>query len=793
MWALSLMISLAAGEWRAGTDSHVGPACSLDVAQSVRVSCAMPLLSALGTHPAIRPLVTIGTLLMGWNAGLQLRDAANDDMGLRCDDPWSPSRRDVWRGPASLRVTAWPRPSGERWRAPVILLGLGDPDPDDMARPIPGEGAMISGDGQPPRLWQIVGGELELRRPRRATVPGGFSPSRFLQGRGVDWEGRLRNVATVPDTGLLGYSGAYGLAPLRDVVIRRLSRLFPPDEARLLQSVLLGFRTEGIQALRTAYATVGLGHLFAVSGLHVGLVAGVVLLILRGARAGRLALMIGLSLFLVVYVVLVGMPGSSLRAAALLIMTTLAGWAGRDHDGLRTLGLLLWIWALATPAALVDSGLRLSFGAAAGIIVTLRLVTPHLRDRPRGLRWLGNALAVSIGAQLGALPETARSFGWLHPLATLFNLVAVPSFSAAVWLAAGALLIPWPWLAESFASGAWLILRLLSAGAAMMSDTMDCRLGLPEWGPSAAAVFICGICGSVVCFRGHTLGVRLIGGLVVCSLLAIPFIGRTLRPGDMTTVQFDIGQGDCALFVFPDQSAVLIDTGETWQDSGPFLRNVHPWLRREGIDRLSGVILTHAHADHDGAALQVAAALPVDAWWLGGTTQAPAAGVAIRPSPGDTIHVGGDWSLVCVASPRNEPDENDRSLAVVLVHDRRIRGLWTGDLEAGGEQDLLGNGMSWPAEGIDVLKAGHHGSRTSSTGALLDTVRPGTILVSCGIENRHDHPSHGVFLACGDTISVLRTDLEGTIFVRWHKNGPPEIWCHASGCAQQLDTTRDGA
>jgi len=793
MWALTLMISLAAGEWRARTDPQVGPLCTLTVTQSVRASCAAPLLLAMSTHPAIRPLMTAGTMLLGWNAGLQLRDADNDDMGLRCDDPWSPSRRDVWRGPASLRVTAWPRSTGTRWRAPALILGLGEPDLDDSARPVPGEGVMISGEGTPPRLWQVLGGDLELRRPRRATVPGGFSPHRFLHGRGIDWEGRMSDAVMVQDAGPLNRSGEYGLSPLREVVIRRLTRLFPPDEASLLQSVLLGHRTEGIHALRNAYATVGLGHLFAVSGLHVGLVAGVVLLILRGARAGRLTLMIGLSLFLIVYVILVGMPGSSLRAAALLTMTMLAGWVGRKHDGLRTLGLLLWLWALATPGALVDAGLRLSFGAAAGIIVTLRLVTPHLHDRTRALRWLGNALAVSIGAQLGALPETAHSFGWLHPLATLFNLVAVPAFSGAVWLAAGALLIPWPWLAETFASWAWLILRLLSAGAAMMSDAADCRIGLPEWGPAAAAVFVCGTCGMVVCCRGRTILWRMIGGLAFCSLLVIPFIGRTLRPGDMTTVQFDIGQGDCALFVFPDASAVLIDTGEIWHDTGPFERNVRPWLRREGIDRLDGVILTHAHADHNGAAGQVAHALPVDVWWLGGTTTAPAEGVAIRPAPGDTLHIGGDWALVCIASPLAEPDENDRSLAVVLVCDQQIRGLWTGDLETAGEHVLLGSSVTWPAEGIDVFKAGHHGSRTSNTGALLDAVQPERILVSCGIENRHGHPSHGVFLTRGDTIATLRTDLCGTIFVRWPMVGPPEIWGHATGRAQQLDTVRDGA
>lgn len=769
----------------AGELSATGAAPPLDAPVWIRLSCVAPLLRLAGASPVITTIAALMSASGGWFAGRALRHEADRPRALETDDPWGPSRPVSRSAPAVLRLTGWPSIDDRRWRAPAMVIAHADP------RAV-GTGVMLRGHGAAPGLWSRVGGLLSDAEPGRAVLPGSFDPARFLQGRGLNRDGRLNEprLAETRGDALAGRAGL-GLSSVRDAIISRLDTLFPPDEAHLLASVLLGRRGPEVRGLRGIYGAVGLGHLFAVSGLHVGLVAGVWLLLLRGLRAGPLARLLGLGAFLALYVLLVGLPGSALRAGGLLTAATLAAWAGRPHDGLRTLGLMLWLWALATPWALLDSGLRLSFGAAAGILGALRLAGPALRGWPTAPRWLGNALLVSLGAQIGALPETARSFGWIHPLATIFNLAAVPAFGAAVWLAAGALLCPWPWAAQAFAADAWLILRLISAAAARVAAGPDLRVGLPEWGVAAWLIYLASLVGFVLLLRGPSRRARVLGTATAALLLLLPGVGRRLPRGAMCAVQFDVGQGDCALFLFPDRSAVLIDTGEAWATSGPFLRDVRPWLRREGITRLSSVILTHRHDDHDGAADAVATALPVGRWWLGGRTEAPGCRAGVRPAPGDTLHRAGDWILICVADGPAE-DENDRSLATALYEGPRLRGLWTGDLEIAGEGRLLASIPRWPESGIDVLKAGHHGSRTSSSTALLDAARPDRVLISCGIDNRHRHPSHGPFLARGETLRVLRTDLRGTIFVHWEGPGRPRLWTHAGPRAPRLDTPQDG-
>jgi len=763
---------LGAGEWHGGPRPLPGP-------DAARLACLTPLAAAVSARPEVRLGAALATAALGWCAAAD--DAA--ERGIVCPDRWSPARRRVWQGGACLRVTAWPRPAGTGWRAPAVLMAGAFPEVDGHPGPRPGEGVMIAGEGAGPHLWQRLAGQLDCRVPRRAAVPGGFSTRDFLRGRGLAWEGRLTERDTLPaQDDILGHAGARWLSPLRVSLVDRIETLFPPDEARLLRSVLLGDRSEEMRSLRASYAGLGLGHLFAVSGLHVGLVGGILMLMLRLARLGPGGRCLILVPALVVYTLLVGMPGSAVRAASLLGVAAVAAWTGRPPDGLRSLGLLLWIWTLAEPAALSDAGLRLSFGAAAGIVLTLRAVSPGLAGRPRAVRWLGNALAVSLGAQLGALPETARSFGWIHPLATGLNLVAVPVFGGAVWLGAGALLLaPLGWLAESLSAVSWLMLRLISAGTGLLADLAGARLGLPLWDLRAGVLYATGLWGLWRLATASGRVARCVGAVCAAGLLTLPYLGRTVHGGEMTAVQFDVGQGDCAALVFPDRSWILIDTGEAWRDTGPFRRDVRPWLRREGLGPPAGVVLTHGHADHDGAAAQVAAELAPSTWWLGGRAEAPPdvhPRSVRRPAPGDTLHRAAGWSLICIATGGAEktgPAENDRSLVVALHGHGRPRGLWTGDLEAAGERDLLARHPIHAPHGLEVLKAGHHGSRTSSSPGFLAALRPATMLISCGLDNRHGHPSHGPFTLGVDTLRVLRTDLDGTVVLRWRDAGPPEI------------------
>ncbi|MBA4377325.1 MAG: hypothetical protein C0395_01475, partial [Gemmatimonas sp.] len=533
------------------------------------------------------------------------------------------------------------------------------------------------------------------------------------------------------------------------------------------------------------------------SGLHVGLVAALALMLLRPFAVGPWVRSLWLGSLLPVYAVLTGLAGSALRATGLGLLAVAGVACGRDHDALRSLGLLIWLAVIWQPDCLGDPGVRLSYLAAGGIIGALRLAD-GMSGSPRAVRIVAAPLLVSVGATWATLPETAAAFGWIHPLAPLVNLVAVPTFAGAVWAVSAALLaVPLPWLAQASAALGWLLIRLLAAGSSALGSLGDGRVGLPGWTPASMLLFAVGTFLLAVALRSRPPP-WLRGAAGAAALLCaagLTLTGRTAPGGAMTVLQADIGQGDAAVFVFPDRTAVLVDAGPSWPGGSQFERVLDPWLRREGVQDLSAVVLTHGHDDHDGGAGDVAADRDIGAWFVGGGAAAPAGrAVAACPTPGTVVHAGGGWDLFCLAALPAEmgaDDENDRSVVLALRREGRTVGLWMGDLELAGETGLLADGRLSPTDGIEVLKAGHHGSRTSSGAALLDAVSPRLVLISCGVENSHGHPSHGPFLARGDTLPILRTDLAGSVRLRWRGGAPLEIEStREAAAAASLDTGR---
>ncbi len=537
----------------------------------------------------------------------------------------------------------------------------------------------------------------------------------------------------------------------------------------------------------------GLAHLLSVSGLHVGLVAGIALvaggLLPEGLR-GRAAIRRALALAAVLaYLLAVGPRPSLVRASLMLLLLALALTCQRPPSVANALGLAAAGIALVRPASVSDLGFRLTVGATAGLILLGPLLArawlePGREKRgpdPGGAagragrlrRALLHALAASAGAELGTLPWALPAFGLVSPAAPLINLVAVP------W--AGVV------LAASFS---WLALASVSprlGGAALPAlDLLAAPFGWPAglapspWaslplalGPWQAALLAAALFAAL---RRPRRGLPLVAAGLAWTVLGSAAPGSGGVAPSPRAVMIDVGQGDSILL--RDGPETLLVDGGGWRSGDIAGRVLVPVLARMGLRRLDRVLLTHPDRDHCGGLVAVAGYLEVGEAVTGPFwRRAPCArelvglpGLRHRVvAAGDRLEVG-RWHLRVLHPGRARDrggagDDNDASLVVSAeVFGRRL--LLTGDVEAPAEAELVARFGTRGALASDVLKVAHHGSRTSTTGRFLDAVGPRLALISAGRRNPYGHPAEEVLDRLrAHRVQVLRTDLDGMIVV----------------------------
>ena len=610
---------------------------------------------------------------------------------------------------------------------------------------------------------------------RRATVfieSGGGEPGARLELSGraeigvraiVVREGRVRSL------------GAAGLLPrLRARTGARIDRIFAAD-APLVRALVIADMSEIDAVQRDRYADAGLVHMLSVSGLHVGIVALALELLGAALRLPRAPTRVASLLLLLVYVAGIGAPPPAVRATVMLGVLLVSRLRQRPTSRWAILALGGAV-PLAVPSTVLDLGWQLSVAGTAALVsggVLVRRVVPRAWRGVR--RTIATGMIISLVATVTTAPLVAWAIGRVALVGPLTNLVADPIMGLLQPLLFVALCIPIPPIEALCADAAHALIvafdAIARAGAAIPG-------GAPAVTPSTTSAILAGVAAVatlVACASARSARAMMVGTCAIAALVLAPLVRGTRARTELHVL--DVGQGDAIALRTRKNRWVLVDAGRSWIGGDAGRSTVVPYLAHRG-GSIALFVLSHPHADHVGGAASVFASLRparfLDPGYVGTTPPYLAAlGEAARGRipwqrvrPGDSLRV--DEVMLTALAPDSTwvAGLSDANLAstVLVARVGAIRFLFTGDAEAPEEEWLLSRDPG--ALAADVLKVGHHGSRTSTSSRFLGAVRPRLALVSVGAHNAYGHPSPAVMRALRDSgAQVLRTDRLGTIVV----------------------------
>lgn len=651
----------------------------------------------------------------------------------------------------------------------------------------------------------VVAGQFETFG--EATNPGEFSFARYYQS--MDVGGRIWGAI------ILGQGEKYnrfreGLAVLRSLLGKRLEKIYEETECGIMKTLLLGDKGDLATDIKDLYKKGGILHILSISGLHISLLGMGIFGVLRRfgispAGAGAFG---GLVLFC--YGIMTGMSISAVRAIGMFLIHMMGAALGRTYDLPTALGMLLAGMLCLNPADSLNGGFWLSFGSMVGIggmVPMLEvLVDGKLgHGKPGVFGWRKHMLQMqesvkkSLRAGLAITITTLPLQLWLYYEVPVFsmiiNLLIMPFMPLVLFVGFVTMLIPGT---DGLAIINTWILRVFQF---LCREAV--RLPMTTWNPGCPAVWqiilYYGALGSILLFWYIRCAKKEEGGgwrVLMCLLLPVALLSFCGRRFDGITF-LDVGQGDCTV-VHSGGEVWIYDCGSTSRKSVGE-RVLLPYLKYYGYHHIHAVFFSHEDRDHisgleelfgvakrEGIRVDNVFAPDSMAEYFANQETSNWGRVSFL-NRGDTAG-GKDWEFTILNPPQHASwKDNEMSLCLWVSMGKggdKTSVLLTGDAEKRGEESLIHELTEKSEKGfIDVLKVSHHGSKNATSDDLLDQIKAGVAVVSCGKNNIYGHPHEELLLRLEKReMSVYRTDLHGAVSL---KKAGGVLWIKTWGTSQR--------
>ncbi|MGD6847149.1 DNA internalization-related competence protein ComEC/Rec2 [Rossellomorea aquimaris] len=613
----------------------------------------------------------------------------------------------------------------------------------------------------------------QLTEPKPNKNPNLFHYKNYLAHRGVYWILDVQAFGGCVDES----RWKHALLHLRFDGLKKIERDFPSSTVGVTQALLFGETGMVAEDTMKAFRELGVVHLLAISGLHVGLIFAILYYCLLRIGVTKESVTWICIVFLLCYIVLTGASPSVTRASSMLIVILLSRKVANKLSTIESLSIVFVVLVLYDPYYVFNVGFQLSFMVSFSLVVSSSIILNTSSS-------ISQLVKVTLVAQLSSLPIIIFHFYEFSLIGFFTNLLYVPLFSVIV--------LPLTILVYIL-SVEWLILlhRYLMDGIQWVSTIIasfpfsTIVMGKPPF------LFLIGYLIAIyVVFVWFEKKKYILSILLLIFWASIHMLINTYNPyGEV--VFLDVGQGDATLIMLPyNRGTYLIDTGgevqfpkEEWEERknrfsvGEDI--VVPFLKSKGVTSIDALILTHGDLDHIGGSEAVLEEMKVKEVLISPNSEEKGEMRKImkiarkKKVPVKEAHYpyrwAGDNDGLHIVSPQDEEYEGNNDSIVLYGEIGSLKWLFTGDLEEQGEKEFIRN-FDLP---IDVLKVGHHGSNTSTTEEFLVETNPSVAVISAGETNRFGHPHPEVVERLEIRgITIYSTGENGAITYRfWDKNG----------------------
>ena len=579
-----------------------------------------------------------------------------------------------------------------------------------------------------------------LKEAYSNTIPNTFNYKNYLENKKIYYLFTAKEINIVESNISILYK-------VKNYLINRCNKI---DKLGYIKSLVLGIKDID-DDIDNIYKVNGIMHLFAISGMHISLLSNILLKIFKKIFKNKDLVMITIIIFLILYSLLIGFTPSVTRSLFMYILLTINKRFNLNMSNLKVLIFIIIIMLIINPFYIYDIGFLYSTSTSLGLIIYSKSINSSNK--------IISLFKISLIANIFSLPITINNNYQINLLTLIINIITVPLVSYIIYpLCLITLFLPFIYFILKISI---IILEILSK---FFYNIKLFIIIMPKMNNILIIIYY------LILF----LIIKYNKLLFKFTLLSILIFNKYNHLLDNNTYIYflDVGQGDSSLIVTKNyKDIVLVDTGGVYNNYYS-IENIITFLKSIGISRIDKLILTHGDYDHMGYSNYLITNFKVKNVIFNNDTYNELELSLINlldkqniPYYRNIKELNIGYNKLYFLNNTIYDNENDNS-NILYTKINKYKILFMGDASIKVEEDLL---KKYNIKDIDILKVGHHGSKTSSSKNFIDYINPKYSIISVGKNNLFNHPNKEVLTNLSIS-NIYRTDINGSVMFKINKN-----------------------